>query len=124
MPLYVLAGAAFGARNPALDAVRLDVMHHRLWGRAEAIRTLLRRIVVAAAPLVFGVLADQLASSRSHAGAQHGFDANASAAGLHATFLVLLAALALGGLLTFRARRTYPRDVATALASEEATASR
>jgi hypothetical protein len=99
-------------------------MHHRLWGRAEAVRTLLRRIVVAAAPLVFGVLADQLASSRAHGNDQRGFGANASAAGLHATFLVLLATLAISGLLTFWARRTYPRDVATAVASEEGTATR
>jgi MFS family permease len=124
MPLYILAGAAFGAREPALDAARLDVMHHRLWGRAEAVRTILRRIVVALAPLLFGLLADQLASSRVHATGQHGFGAGASATGLHRTFLVLLALLALGGLLTFRARRTYPRDTATALASEEATAER
>jgi MFS family permease len=124
VPLYALAGAAFGAREPALDAARLDVMHHRLWGRAEAIRTLLRRVIVAAAPLLFGVLADQLASSRSHTGGQHGFGADASVAGLHVTFLVLLATVALGGLMTFRALRTYPRDVATAVASEEATASR
>jgi predicted MFS family arabinose efflux permease len=124
MPFYMLAGAAFGAREPALDAARLDIMHHRLWGRAEAVRTLLRRIVVAAAPLVFGVLADQLASSRAHGNDQRGFGANASAAGLHATFLVLLATLAISGLLTFWARRTYPRDVATAVASEEGTATR
>jgi hypothetical protein len=88
------------------------------------VRTVLRRTVVAAAPLVFGVLADQLGSSSAHATGQHGFGANASAAGLHATFLILIALLALGGLLTFRALRTYPRDVATALASEEATAAR
>ncbi len=99
-------------------------MHHRLWGRAEAVRTLLRRVVVAAAPLLFGALADQLAASRATPGAQQGFGANASTAGLHATFLVLLGTLALGGLLTFRALRSYPRDVATALASEEATAQR
>jgi MFS family permease len=124
MPFYVLAGAAFGAREPALDAARLDVVHHRLWGRAEAVRTLLRRVGVALAPLLFGLLADELASSRAHSNGQQAFGASASAAGLHATFLVLLALLALGGLLTFRARRTYPRDTATALASEEATAER
>jgi predicted MFS family arabinose efflux permease len=124
MPVYMLAGAAFGAREPALDAARLDVTHHRLWGRAEAVRTVLRRVVTAAAPLVFGVLADQLGASAGHTTGQHGFGANASAAGLHATFLILAGLLALGGLLNFRALRTYPRDVATALASEEATAAR
>jgi MFS family permease len=124
MPLYILAGAAFGAREPALDASRLDVMHHRLWGRADAVRTLLRRVVVAAAPLLFGWLADQLVSSRAVGSSEHGFGANASTAGLHATFLVLLALLALGGLITFRALRTYPRDVATAAASEARVAGR
>jgi MFS family permease len=124
MPVYMLAGAAFAAREPALDAARLDVMHHRLWGRAEAVRTVLRRIVVGAAPVLFGVLADQLGSSSTQATAQHGFGAHASTGGLHATFLILLALVALGGLVTFRALRTYPRDVATALASEEATAAR
>jgi hypothetical protein len=99
-------------------------MHHRLWGRAEAVRTVLRRAVVAAAPVLFGVLADQLGSAPARATAQRGFGANASPAGLHATFLILLALLALSGLLSFRALRTYPRDVATALASEEATAAR
>jgi MFS family permease len=124
MPVYMLAGAAFAAREPALDAARLDVMHHRLWGRAEAVRTVLRRIVVGAAPVLFGVLADQLGSSAARATGQHGFGAHASTSGLHATFLILIALVALGGLLTFRALRTYPRDVATALASEEATAAR
>jgi hypothetical protein len=46
----------------------------------------------------------------------------ASAQGLYITFLALLGALMLSGRLTLRARRTYPRDTATALASEEAAA--
>jgi hypothetical protein len=121
MPFYVAAAAAFAARNPALDAARLDVMHHALWGRAEAVRTLLRRVVVATAPLLFGVLADALASSRVHSG-NHGFGANASVQGLYWAFLLLSVTLGLSGLLTLRALRTYPRDVATAVASEEATA--
>lgn len=122
LPLYIVAATAFAARNPALDAARLDVMHHRLWGRAEAVRTVLRRVIVATAPLLFGVLADQLSSARAHSSAGHGFGASASAPGLHAAFLLLLVTLLASGLLTFRARRTYPRDVATAVASEEATA--
>jgi MFS family permease len=122
LPLYLAAGIAFAARNPALDAARLDVMHHRLWGRAEAIRTLLRRVIVATAPVLFGFLADELSASRAHHTTQHGFGATASASGLHAAFLLLLVSLLASGLLTFRARRTYPRDVATAVASEEATA--
>lgn len=122
IPLFVVGSAAFAARDPALDAARLDIMHHRLWGRAEAVRTLLRRLMVASAPIVFGSLADALSSSRTSGNGQHGFGASASAGGLHITFLVLLGTLAAGGLITFRATRTYPQDVATAVASEEATA--
>ena len=43
LPLFLVAAAALAARNPPLDAARLDVMHSRLWGRAEAVRTVLRR---------------------------------------------------------------------------------
>jgi MFS family permease len=124
LPLFILTGIAFGARNPPLDAARLDIMHHRLWGRAEAIRTLLRRTATAAAPIVFGLVADALARG-VHSGSNdaHGFGANASAHGLQLAFLILLATLALGGALTLIATRTYPRDVATALASEAETTS-
>jgi MFS family permease len=125
LPLFILAGAAFGARNPPLDAARLDSMHHRLWGRAEAVRTLLRRTMTAGAPILFGLLADQLVRPRAHLapGDAHGFGANANANGLHLAFLILLVTLALGGILTFLATRTYARDTATALASEAETAS-
>jgi hypothetical protein len=44
LPLFILTGVAFGARTPPLDAARLDIMRHRLWGRAEAVRTFLRRL--------------------------------------------------------------------------------
>ncbi len=125
VPLFILAGIAFGARNPPLDAARLDIMHHRLWGRAEAVRTLLRRTMTATAPIVFGALADQLApTARPTPNGAHGFGANANAQGLRLAFLLLLITLALGGMLTFVATRTYPRDVATALASEAETTSR
>jgi MFS family permease len=119
-----LAAIAFGARNPPLDAARLDIMHHRLWGRAEAVRTLLRRTMTATAPIIFGLLADGLAPNHLRAGASgaQGFGANANAHGLKLAFLVLLITLALGGILTVIATRTYPRDMATALASEAATA--
>lgn len=115
-----LVGVVAGGRiADALVAARLDVIHHALWGRAEAVRTLLRRMVVATSPLLFGVLADILASSRAHSTSQHGFGANAIVQGLYWAFLLLLAMLAVSGLLTLRARR--PRDVATAVASEEGT---
>ncbi len=125
LPLFILAGIAFGARNPPLDAARLDIMHHRLWGRAEGVRTLLRRTTTATAPVLFGLIADQLGGpgARSSPNGAHGFGANASAHGLQLAFLILLVTLALGGILTFIAMRTYPRDVATALASEASTSS-
>lgn len=121
--LLTLASVAFGARNPPLDAARLDIMHHRLWGRAEAVRTLLRRTLTATAPIVFGLLADGLVSSRVKSGASgaQGFGADADAHGLQLAFLALLITLALGGILTVIATRTYPRDMATALSSEAAT---
>jgi predicted MFS family arabinose efflux permease len=120
LPLLIAASAAFAARNPALDAARLDIMHHRLWGRAEAVRTFLRRLMVATAPVAFGALADALDHGAATSG-HYGFGADASVSGLHLALLILSVTLVLGGLLTFRARRTYPRDVATAVASEEAT---
>ncbi len=121
VPLLLIAAAALAARNPPLDAARLDVMHSRLWGRAEAVRTVLRRGAVATAPLLFGLLADSLNSGRHSATGQHGFGSGASPDGLHYALLILLVTLTAGGLLTFKATRTYPRDVATASASERQT---
>ena len=79
LPLFVLAAVAFGARNPPLDAARLDIMHHRLWGRAEAVRTLLRRSLTAGAPVVFGLVADALVAPGANASSNgaHGFAPNA-----------------------------------------------
>ena len=42
------------AQNPPLDAARLDIMPPYLWGRAEAVRTFLRGMAQALAPLLFG----------------------------------------------------------------------
>jgi MFS family permease len=121
LPFYVLAAFAFAARNPPLDAARLDIMHSRLWGRAEAVRTLFRRCAVAVAPVSFGLLADALSGGHGGAGAGAGYATAADAHGLEYAFLLLLVTLAAGGALTFRALRTYPRDVATAEASEANT---
>jgi nitrate/nitrite transporter NarK len=43
------------------------------------------------------------------------------ASGLDHTFLIMLVLLFVAGVLMFVARRTYPRDVATAIASEHST---
>ena len=54
LPLLILGAFLLGAPNPALDAARLDIIHPRLWGRAEGVRTLLRSVGESAAPLLFG----------------------------------------------------------------------
>lgn len=127
MPLIFLAGLAYGATNPPLDAARLDIIQHHLWGRAEAVRTLLRSLVTAAAPLVFGIISTSFGGRTAGFGAASGSKPNvatatSSATGLDTTFLIMLVPLGFAALilLTF-ARRTYPRDVATAIASEHNT---
>jgi hypothetical protein len=117
MPLYILAAAALGAPNAPLDAARLDIVPAGLWGRAEAVRTVLRTLAVAASPLLFGFVADALASGTR--ATTKGFGYHASGPGLRYAFLLMLVPMAAGGLLlVWRGARTYPRDVATALASE------
>ncbi len=125
LPLLFLGGIAYGGTNPPLDAARLDVVHHLLWGRAEAVRTVARTLLVAAAPLVFGIVAASLGGNDQGLAAngrgQSGAALTAAAArGLDRTFLVMLLPLAAAGLLlVLVARRTYPRDLATAIASEQ-----
>ena len=122
VPLLALATVGVGATNPPLDAARLDIMHSRLWGRAESLRSLARSVLEASAPLLFGYL-----STREGEPAPVG-DPNArqphGAVGLDHAFLIMLIPLfAAGLLLLVVARRTYPRDAATALASERAVRS-
>lgn len=103
----ILPGAfVFAASNPPLDAARLDVMPARLWGRAESVRTVCRGALEASAPVTFGLVAGNVFGGRGQ--------------GLTSTFLVMLAPLLLSGLILLVAVRTYPRDVATAVASERA----
>ncbi|HEU5033499.1 MAG TPA: MFS transporter [Mycobacteriales bacterium] len=101
------AGFFLAAVNPPLDAARLDIMHPTLWGRAEAVRTVLRQPAESAAPLIFGVLADHLF--------------NGGHQGLQAAFLLMLVPLGASVAVLLRARHTYPRDVATAAESIERT---
>lgn len=110
VPLFVLAAGALSAANPPLDAARLDVMHFRLWGRAESVRTFLRMGAEAVSPVVFGFVADELGGTGGRA------------TGLEYAFLIMLLPLVANGVILLRGRRTYPRDVATAMASEEVTA--
>jgi len=121
-PLFFLAAAGIGGANPPLDAARLDLMHSRLWGRAEAVRTVLRSALEAIAPLLFGYVSTLFGAHTSSSGNPTA-SSGGNGGGLDATFLIMLLPLLLAGLLlVLRARRTYPRDVATAAASEHATA--
>ncbi|RVU17589.1 MFS transporter [Streptomyces antnestii] len=105
LPFLTVGSGLLAAPNPPLDAARLDVVPPGLWGRSEAARTLVRVGAEASAPLLFGFFASQVFSGHGPNG------------GLEATFLVCLAPLTVAGLLLLVALRTYPRDVATALAS-------
>ncbi|HET8565652.1 MAG TPA: MFS transporter [Solirubrobacterales bacterium] len=100
MPLFVLATGVLTAGNPPLDAARLDVMPPELWGRAEAVRTVLRSLAVTAAPPLFGFLASAIG--------------NGSGEALRLSFLVMLAPLGAAGAILLRARRTYPADAEAA----------
>ncbi|MEO8889722.1 MAG: hypothetical protein ABI429_10605 [Jatrophihabitantaceae bacterium] len=98
-------------------------MHSRLWGRAESVRTVLRTFLEATAPLLIGYLSTRLGGTATGAGLGHPTGAQPRGAlGLDRTFLIMLVPLfAAAALLLFVARWTYPRDVATAIASEHAT---
>jgi len=66
-----LAGIALGGVNPPLNAARLDIVHSRLWGTAEAVRTTLVSISTGVAPLVFGVVSTHLGGSTAGTSAGH-----------------------------------------------------
>ncbi len=120
---FDVAGAALlSAANPPLDAARLDIMPAGLWGRAEAARTVLRSLAQALAPLLFGGLADLIAGiapEQAPIGTHPGTISPGAARGLEISFLLLLGTLVAGGVFLLRARATYPRDVATAGASNQ-----
>jgi len=120
-PLIFLAAAGLGGANPPLDAARLNLLHSQLWGRAESVRTVLRSGVVATAPLVFGYVSTQLGAHTQ--GLDHPTGtAGPRGIGLDHAFLIMLIPLVASALLLLTwARRTYPRDVATAAASENTT---
>jgi predicted MFS family arabinose efflux permease len=102
--VYLLAaGFALSAQNPPLDAARLDIMPPQLWGRAEAVRTVLRGLAQALAPLLFGAVSDYVFGGGRF--------------GLQWTFVLMLVPLGAAAVLLFKALRTYPGDVAAAAAS-------
>jgi MFS family permease len=120
---FDVAGAALlSAANPPLDAARLDIMPAGLWGRAESTRTVLRSLAQALAPLVFGGLSQLIAGiapEQAPVGTHPGPVSPGAARGLEISFLLLLGTLAAAGIFLLRARETYPRDVATAAASNQ-----
>ena len=126
---FDIAGAALiSAANPPLDAARLDIMPAGLWGRAEGVRTFLRSLAQALAPLIFGEMAALIAgiaTSNVHTAPIGTKDIGpispGEASGLEVAFLILLVALFAGGIAMLRARDTYAQDVATAGASEQGT---
>ncbi len=126
---FDVAGAALiSAANPPLNAARLDIMPAGLWGRAESVRTFLRSLAQALAPLLFGGLADLIAGfvpQQAPIGTHppgHAIHTTGASLGLEVTFLVMLTSLVAAGIVLFRARRPYPIDVATADASRQAAA--
>jgi predicted MFS family arabinose efflux permease len=100
LPYLIAAAFMLAGQNPPLDAARLDVMPARLWGRAEAVRTVVRSLAQAMAPLLFGIMSDRV------------FGGGRS--GLQWTFLVMLLPLAGSAAILWRARATYPGDAAAA----------
>ncbi len=119
-PFLFIAAAGIGGANPAVNAAELDVVPSGLWGRAEGVRAAFRFTLEAIAPPLFGYLAALFSGSgRGFAGATDMGDS--STAGLRWTFLSMLVTLAAAGAaLLWRARTTYPADVAAAAASERA----
>ena len=117
---FDVGGAALlSAANPPLDAARLDIIPARLWGRAESVRSFLRSVSQAFAPLIFGGVTDLIAgfTPQQTVGTHHLVNVAKKASegtGLEITFLVMLGTLAAAGVFLSRARRRYPVDVATA----------
>ncbi len=120
--LAAVGAALLMAANPPLDAARLDIMPAGLWGRAESVRTSVRSLAQALAPLIFGSLAGLIAGfypSQAPIGTHPAAPNQNEAHGLEITFLLLLLTLTASGLSLLRARHTYPTDVATAAASNQ-----
>ncbi|MGH3008993.1 MAG: MFS transporter [Gaiellaceae bacterium] len=106
LPYLVVAVLFLTLQNPTIAASQLDIMPPALWGRAEAVRTMLRSLAMALAPLLFGAVSDNI------------FGGGRS--GLQWTFVVMLVPLAASAWFLIKARRTYPQDVATAAAVAQA----
>jgi MFS family permease len=118
---FVAAAALISAANPPIQAARLDVVPAGLWGLATSALTLVRSLAQALAPLLFGVIADLVAGivpEQTPIGTHPHRPSSTATTGLQVSFLLMLAALAMAGVLLLRARKTFASDVAAAAASE------
>ena len=102
--LMTVGSAILAMAIAPIDAARQDIMHPRLWGRAEAGRMALRSAFEGSAPLLFGAISDWIGGDR----------------GLMWTFLIMLVPVVASSLFIIPGRKTYAPDVATAAASIEA----
>ncbi|HVC15336.1 MAG TPA: MFS transporter [Acidimicrobiales bacterium] len=122
IPLFLVAGFCIGAPNPGLDSARLDVMPSRMWGRGEAVRSFLRSILQAFAPLVFGLVSSVFGGRAAGFGVTghgtHVKNAASHAVGLEQTFLIMLVALGAAAVIVWWGRRPYAVDVAAATETE------
>lgn len=123
VPLIFVAAAAMAAPNATIDAARLDVVPAQLWGRAEAVRTVVRTFLEAAAPLSFGFVSEAFGSNKGGfavvaGGRRSPAGTPAQVHGLEIAFLLMLVPLFISGLILVFGRSSYPVDVASAAESQ------
>jgi predicted MFS family arabinose efflux permease len=104
--LLTAATAAMAAATAPIYAARLDIIHPSMWGRAESGHMAMRSLFEGGAPLLFGAVSGWLGGGGK---------------GLMWTFLLMLIPMLIASGLVVPARKTYPRDVATAAAATDAT---
>jgi MFS family permease len=96
LPLLVVAAGGLAAANPPIDATRIEVVRSSVWGRAEAIRSVLRMGFQAAAPITVGFVADSVGPAGDN--------------GLQVALLTLVVLLLVAGALLVAGHLTYPAD--------------
>lgn len=106
---FACSSFSLGALNPPLDSARLDIIHPRLWGRAESVRMIFRDASEAAAPVAFGWLVENFGGH---------------AIGLRDGFLIMLIPLGMAAAISLITFRTYPSDAAAAAAYRKNTMNR
>jgi predicted MFS family arabinose efflux permease len=104
LPLFAVGAFFLAGSQPAIDAVRVDVLVGELRGRAEAVKQVVTSLLQGLAPVAIGGISVAFGGS---------------ARGLQVAFLIGLSALFLNGIIMLLALRTYQPDVAAAIASTE-----